>query len=60
LPGAIESYERVYPFGWLGVLSDTPPVSGEVMYVSQERGFALCSMPTIAENYVGLPLHLGG
>lgn len=40
----IEFYERVYPFGWLGLLSDTPPVSDEVMYVSHERGFALCSM----------------
>jgi p-hydroxybenzoate 3-monooxygenase len=40
----IRSYERVYPFGWLGVLSDTPPVSGELIYVSHERGFALCSM----------------
>ncbi len=42
--GAIRLYERVYPFGWLGVLSDTPPVSEEVIYVSHERGFALCSM----------------
>ena len=32
-PGAIKSYERVYPFGWLGVLSDTPPVSQELIYV---------------------------
>ena len=41
---ALQSYERVYPFGWLGVLSDTPPVSHELIYVSHERGFALCSM----------------
>ncbi len=41
---AIRSYERVYPFGWLGLLSDTPPVSHELIYVSHERGFALCSM----------------
>jgi p-hydroxybenzoate 3-monooxygenase len=41
---AIQGYERVYPFGWLGVLSDTPPVSDELIYVSHERGFALCSM----------------
>jgi p-hydroxybenzoate 3-monooxygenase len=34
----------VYPFGWLGVLSDTPPVSDELIYVNHERGFALCSM----------------
>jgi p-hydroxybenzoate 3-monooxygenase len=43
-PGAIKLYERVYSFGWLGVLSDTPPVSEELIYVSHERGFALCSM----------------
>jgi p-hydroxybenzoate 3-monooxygenase len=41
---AIRSYERVYPFGWLGILSETPPVSPELIYVSHERGFALCSM----------------
>ncbi|HVL36120.1 MAG TPA: 4-hydroxybenzoate 3-monooxygenase [Burkholderiales bacterium] len=43
-PRAIRTYERVYPFGWLGLLSDTPPVSEELIYVSHERGFALCSM----------------
>ncbi len=37
-------YERVYPFGWLGILSETPPVSEELIYVNHERGFALCSM----------------
>jgi len=41
---AIRTYERVYPFGWLGVLSDTPPLSDELIYVNHERGFALCSM----------------
>jgi len=41
---AIRTYERVYPFGWLGVLCDTPPVSEELIYVNHERGFALCSM----------------
>ena len=41
---AIETFEKVYPCGWLGVLSDTPPVSGEVVYAHNERGFALCSM----------------
>jgi p-hydroxybenzoate 3-monooxygenase len=41
---AIRLYERVYPFGWLGVLSDTEPVSEELIYVSHEHGFALCSM----------------
>jgi len=42
--GAIRTYERVYPFGWLGVLTDTPPVSEELIYANHERGFALCSM----------------
>ena len=41
---AIQNYERVYPFGWLGLLSDTPPVSEELIYVHHDRGFALCSM----------------
>ncbi len=51
---AIRTYERVYPFGWLGVLSDTRPVSDELIYVSHERGFALCSMrsPTRSRCYV--------
>jgi p-hydroxybenzoate 3-monooxygenase len=41
---AIRTYERVYPFGWLGVLCDTPPVSDELIYANHPRGFALCSM----------------
>jgi p-hydroxybenzoate 3-monooxygenase len=51
---AIQFYERVYPFGWLGVLSDTRPVSDELIYVNHERGFALCSMrsPTRSRCYV--------
>ena len=51
---AIRFYERVYPFGWLGVLSDTRPVSDELIYASHERGFALCSMrsPTRSRCYV--------
>jgi p-hydroxybenzoate 3-monooxygenase len=40
----LKEFERVYPFGWLGLLSDTPPVSDELVYVNHERGFALCSM----------------
>ena len=40
----LRTYERVYPFGWLGVLSETPPVSEELIYANHERGFALCSM----------------
>jgi p-hydroxybenzoate 3-monooxygenase len=42
--GVLKTHERVYPFGWLGVLADTPPVSPELVYASHERGFALCSM----------------
>ena len=41
---AIRLFERVYPFGWLGILSRTPPVAHELIYANHERGFALCSM----------------
>ncbi|MEM9278826.1 MAG: 4-hydroxybenzoate 3-monooxygenase [Pseudomonadota bacterium] len=40
----LKTYERVYPFGWLGLLTDMPPVLEELVYVNHERGFALCSM----------------
>jgi p-hydroxybenzoate 3-monooxygenase len=43
-PEAISIYEKAYPFGWLGLLSETRPVCDEVVYVNHERGFALCSM----------------
>lgn len=51
---AVTSYERVYPFGWLGILADTPPVSHELIYTNHPRGFALCSMrsPTRTRYYV--------
>ena len=51
---AVHTYERVYPFGWLGLLSDTPPVSPELIYTNHARGFALCSMrsPTRSRYYV--------
>jgi p-hydroxybenzoate 3-monooxygenase len=42
--GVLQTHERIYPFGWLGILSDTKPVSDELLYASHERGFALCSM----------------
>ena len=50
----LRTYEKVYPFGWLGVLSRTPPVSREVTYNHHERGFALCSMrsKTLSRYYV--------
>ncbi len=41
---AIQIHEKVYPFGWLGVLADVPPVAHELIYANSERGFALCSM----------------
>lgn len=41
---SIKAYERIYPFGWLGVLADVPPVAHELIYSNHERGFALCSM----------------
>jgi len=41
---AIETFEKVYPFGWLGVLADVPPVHEELIYANHSRGFALCSM----------------
>jgi p-hydroxybenzoate 3-monooxygenase len=45
IPASIlRTYERLYPFGWLGVLSETPPVDTELIYCHSERGFALCSM----------------
>jgi p-hydroxybenzoate 3-monooxygenase len=40
----LRTFERVYPFGWLGILVDKPPASHELVYVNHERGFALCSM----------------
>jgi p-hydroxybenzoate 3-monooxygenase len=51
---AITHYEKVYPFGWIGLLSDTPPVSEELIYVNHERGFGLCSMrsPTRSRTYL--------
>ncbi len=53
-PSAIATYERIYPFGWLGLLSDTPPVSDELIYVRHSLGFALCSMrsPTRSRYYL--------
>jgi len=41
---AIQNFEKVYPFGWLGVLADVPPVDHELIYANHPRGFALCSM----------------
>ncbi|PIB24608.1 4-hydroxybenzoate 3-monooxygenase [Amylibacter kogurei] len=51
-------YEKIYPFGWLGVLSDTPPCADELIYANHRRGFALASMrsPTRSRYYIQVPL----
>ena len=53
----INEYEKVYPFGWLGILSDTPPVSHELIYANHERGFALASMRNemLSRYYIQVP-----
>ncbi len=55
---AITEFEKVYPFGWLGLLSDTPPVSDELIYISTPRGFSLCSQrsATRSRYYLQVPL----
>ncbi len=55
---SISEYEKVYPFGWLGLLSDTPPMSDELVYVHSPRGFALCSQRsrTRSRYYLQVPL----
>jgi p-hydroxybenzoate 3-monooxygenase len=52
--GMQTTYERLYPFGWIGILSETPPVSHELIYAQHQRGFALCSMrnPMLSRYYV--------
>jgi p-hydroxybenzoate 3-monooxygenase len=51
---SLRIFERVYPFGWLGILADTPPVNDHLVYAAHERGFALCSMrsPTRTRYYL--------
>lgn len=53
----IRTFERVYPFGWLGILAEVPPVNDELIYARHERGFALCSMrsPTRSRYYIQCP-----
>jgi p-hydroxybenzoate 3-monooxygenase len=55
---ALRTFERVYPFGWLGILADVPPCSSEVTYARHERGFALASMRSESRSryYVQVPL----
>ncbi|MEJ0019111.1 MAG: 4-hydroxybenzoate 3-monooxygenase [Acetobacteraceae bacterium] len=52
--GLLRLYDRIYPFGWLGILAEAPPSSGENVYVSHERGFALLAMrsPTLSRLYL--------
>jgi len=54
----LKEYERVYPFGWLGVLSRTRPVSPELIYAKNKRGFALCSLRSqvLSRYYIQVPL----
>ncbi len=54
----LREYEKIYPFGWLGVLSRTRPVSPELIYVKHERGFALCSLRSqvLSRYYIQVPL----
>lgn len=59
IPGdVLKEYEKVYPFGWLGILSETKPVSPELIYARHERGFALCSMRSqvLSRYYIQVPL----
>lgn len=53
-----KEYEKVYPFGWLGLLSETPPVHEELIYSNSDRGFALCSMrnANLSRYYIQCPL----
>lgn len=55
---SVQEYERVYPFGWLGILADVPPCNHELIYANHERGFALASMrsETRSRYYVDVPL----
>ncbi|MDA3887360.1 MAG: 4-hydroxybenzoate 3-monooxygenase [Allgaiera sp.] len=54
----LKTFEKVYPFGWLGVLSETKPVSDELIYANHSRGFALCSMRNehLSRYYLQVPV----
>ncbi len=59
IPEALrQEFEHVYPFGWLGILSETPPLHHELVYAGHERGFALCSMrnANLSRHYLQVPL----
>lgn len=56
--GVLREYECVYPFGWLGLLADTPPVNHELIYAHHDRGFVLCSQRSLTRSryYLQVPL----
>ena len=56
---SITEFEKVYPFGWLGILADVPPVSHELIYANTERGFALCSMRSATRSRYYVQCDLG-
>lgn len=59
IPASVgREYERVYPFGWLGILADVPPCNHELIYANHERGFALASMRSMTRSryYIDVPL----
>lgn len=55
----LTTHEKIYPFGWLGILSDTPPVDEELIYANHERGFALCSMRSHTRSRYYIQSELG-
>ena len=54
----LKTYESVWPFGWLGLLADTPPVNPELIYAHHQRGFVLCSQRSLTRSryYLQVPL----
>ncbi|HCF8110197.1 TPA: 4-hydroxybenzoate 3-monooxygenase, partial [Klebsiella pneumoniae] len=56
--GILQTYESVWPFGWLGLLADTPPVNPELIYAHHQRGFVLCSQRSLTRSryYLQVPL----
>ena len=56
--GSINLFKKIYPFGWLGILSDVPPVEEEIIYANHERGFALCSLRSHTRSRYYIQCHL--
>lgn len=59
-PAAVQSFEKIYPFGWLGLLAEVPPVHHELIYANHQRGFALCSMRSLTRSryYLQVPTNV--